>query len=114
MQLYLTEANLPELRGLAKSERREVLRRASVMLGSKTPWPALVPAALSFACGLAGALGSVRVTVLLQGHLPGINPSLVTPLCCMSCVGLLGALGGLIGRSYFWYRLRPYLRVFQP
>ncbi len=110
MRLYLTEAKLPELQGMTNSERRDVLRRASVMLASKTRWPGRVPASLSSAAGVVGALGSARMTLLLQGHLPGIDFSLLAPLCCMCCVGLCGALGGFIGATYLLHRLRPYIR----
>ncbi len=80
------------------------------MLGSKTQWPGLVPASLSFAGGVVGALGSVRMTLVLQGQLPGLDYSLLAPLCCMCCVGLCGALGGFIGAAYLLHRLRPYIR----
>ena len=110
MKFYLTERQVPELRGLPKLERVAIRRRASGILASDTRWPGLAPTLLSAVGGVIGAFASVQITRVLVAQQTGTPYALLAVVCCWSCVAACGAAGGFIGAVYLLHRLRPYIR----
>jgi hypothetical protein len=104
MNLYLTDAQVPELALLTKTQRRIVRCGSIRMLEQERPYARLVCALPS---GIGGGAGAV-VGILLAGAV-GSDYSLVLMIIC---AGVGGGVGGLITGSLLIERLRPYFRRF--
>src|SRR5579863_5239887 len=106
MNLYLNDAQIPELASLTAQQRRAVVRGARGMLSEEHPFALLttfIPA------GIVGSIGTA-VGVFFMRMFPQDSIYKFVPF--VLCAGIFGCCGGFISTQLLIKRLRPYLHRF--
>ena len=108
MQLFLTDARVPELAPLPPSVRQLVRHQALALMRPHSRLIACLPVILSVCGGSLGSFGGAFLTAWLQ---PGrhFETRFETMMIC-NLVGVIGGFGGgWIGIQLRLRKLRPYL-----
>jgi len=105
MQLYITDAKVPELAPLSRAQRKQVRQGAFSLLRGERP-------STRWLVGLPGGIGTALGYMVGAGlsHLVAPNGWALVILFSAALVG--GGVGSVIGLWCLTARLRPYFRRF--
>ena len=106
MNLYLSDAQIPEFASLTAQQRRAVVRGARGMFSKEHPFAFL---STFIPSGIVGGIG-VAVGIFFMRMFPQDSVYKLVPF--VLCAGIFGGCGGFISTQLLFKRLRPYFHRF--